>query len=122
MTRIDEYVDALPPWQQATVRELLDCVSDALPQADLSIKWSQPVFTTNGPCVFIKPARAHVNLGFWWGAKLANPDGILEGSGDKMRHIKLREGDRIDRSRVQQLAREADRLNHELGNPTTTRA
>ena len=32
----------------------------------------------------------HVNLGFNWGATLADPDGILEGSGKQIRHISIR--------------------------------
>lgn len=39
---------------------------------------------------YIAPAGEHVNLGFFYGADLDDPDGLLEGSGKAMRHIKLR--------------------------------
>jgi hypothetical protein len=32
----------------------------------------------------------HVNLGFYYGAELWDPEGLLEGTGKKMRHIKIR--------------------------------
>jgi len=35
----------------------------------------------------------HVNLGFFHGAALSDPEGILEGTGKKLRHIKLQEID-----------------------------
>jgi hypothetical protein len=34
--------------------------------------------------------KAHVNVGFFRGVELADPDGLLEGSGKLMRHVKLR--------------------------------
>ncbi|HTY49256.1 MAG TPA: DUF1801 domain-containing protein [Steroidobacteraceae bacterium] len=34
--------------------------------------------------------RAHVNVGFFQGAALADPAGLLQGDGKFMRHVKLR--------------------------------
>jgi len=34
--------------------------------------------------------KAHVNVGFFQGAELADPAGLLEGDGKFMRHVKLR--------------------------------
>ncbi len=39
---------------------------------------------------YIMPHKQHVNLGFFYGASLDDPSGLLEGSGKKMRHIKVR--------------------------------
>jgi hypothetical protein len=33
--------------------------------------------------------KAHVNVGFFRGAEIADPDGLLEGAGRFMRHVKL---------------------------------
>ena len=40
--------------------------------------------------LYIAMASAHVNLGFCRGAAMADPEGVLEGSGRAMRHIKFR--------------------------------
>ena len=32
----------------------------------------------------------HINLGFYWGAQMDDPEGVLEGSGKQLRHIKIR--------------------------------
>ena len=119
---VEEYLAKLPDWQRDLVNKLIPCVMSAVPEANLAIKWSQPVFTTNGPFCFIKPAREHLNFGFWWGAKVADPDGMLEGAGDKMRHIKIRESDEIDCAKLRPLIVDANRLNHDLGDPTKTKA
>ena len=39
--------------------------------------------------LYIAMASAHVNLGFCRGASMPDPDGVLEGSGRVMRHIKF---------------------------------
>lgn len=39
---------------------------------------------------------AHVNVGFFLGATLPDPAGLLEGDGRYMRHVKLRPGTAVD--------------------------
>lgn len=39
---------------------------------------------------YVNAFTAHVNVGFFRGAEIADPDGLLEGSGRFMRHVKLR--------------------------------
>ena len=40
--------------------------------------------------VYVMPQSEYVNLGFWHGACLPDPEGLLEGTGAKMRHVKVR--------------------------------
>ena len=40
--------------------------------------------------------RAHVNVGFFRGAELDDPTGLLEGTGKRMRHVKIRPGVGLD--------------------------
>jgi hypothetical protein len=39
---------------------------------------------------YVNAFRAHVNVGFFRGAELNDPSGLLEGTGKFMRHVKLR--------------------------------
>jgi len=39
---------------------------------------------------YVNAFRAHVNVGFFRGAELSDPHGLLEGTGKFMRHVKLR--------------------------------
>ncbi len=39
---------------------------------------------------YVNAFTAHVNVGFFHGAEIADPDHLLEGSGKFMRHVKLR--------------------------------
>jgi hypothetical protein len=38
---------------------------------------------------YVNAFKAHVNVGFFRGAELADPRGLLEGTGKVMRHVKL---------------------------------
>lgn len=45
---------------------------------------------------YVDAFRAHVNVGFFHGASLEDRAGLLEGSGKRMRHVKLRWGEPVD--------------------------
>ena len=45
---------------------------------------------------YVNAFSAHVNVGFYRGAEIADPEGLLEGTGKFMRHVKLRPEDDID--------------------------
>lgn len=38
---------------------------------------------------YVNSFKAHVNVGFFRGAEIADPEGLLEGTGKFMRHVKL---------------------------------
>jgi hypothetical protein len=44
----------------------------------------------DAPFAYVGAFKAHANVGFYHGATLADPAGLLEGSGKRMRHVKLR--------------------------------
>lgn len=45
---------------------------------------------------YVNAFTAHVNVGFFLGASLDDPTGLLEGTGRRMRHVKLRPGVPVD--------------------------
>jgi hypothetical protein len=45
---------------------------------------------------YVNVFRSHVNVGFFRGAELPDPDGLLEGTGRFMRHVKLWPGTNLD--------------------------
>lgn len=45
---------------------------------------------------YVNAFAAHVNVGFYNGASLDDPAGLLEGAGKRMRHVKLRWGEPVD--------------------------
>jgi hypothetical protein len=53
--------------------------------------------------VYVMPQRGQVNLGFFRGTSLDDPEGLLEGTGKAMRHVKVRSIEDADRSAVRDL-------------------
>lgn len=105
-------------WHAKKLNALLAAVKKAAPDAELSIKWGQPVFSVNGPMAFLRPAKAHVTLGFWRGVELDDADGVLEGDGTRMKHLKLGEDDPVDAKRIGAWVKQAAALNRQKGDPS----
>jgi len=51
----------------------------------------------------------HVNVGFFYGAALADPARLLEGAGKRMRHVKLRPAEPVDAAALTHLVTAAYR-------------
>lgn len=52
---------------------------------------------------YVNAFKAHVNVGFFLGAWLEDPARLLEGTGKRGRHVKLRPAAEIDRAALAQL-------------------
>lgn len=52
---------------------------------------------------YVDAFAAHVNVGFFHGADLPDPAGLLEGSGKRMRHVKVRWGRPTDEAALNAL-------------------
>ncbi|NRF67482.1 DUF1801 domain-containing protein [Aquincola sp. S2] len=67
-----------------------------------------PVACVNdAPFGYVNAFSAHVNVGFFQGATLPDPAGLLQGTGKFMRHVKIRPGLAIDTSALEALIQAA---------------
>jgi hypothetical protein len=57
----------------------------------------------DAPFGYVNAFKSHVNVGFFHGAALADPAGLLQGSGKRMRHVKLKPGSEFNRAALQEL-------------------
>lgn len=72
---------------------------------------------------YVNTFTAHVNVGFFHGAELADPAGLLEGTGKFMRHVKLKAENEIITAALEELIAKAyvemkQRVQAELTKPT----
>ena len=56
---------------------------------------------------YVNAFRDHVNVGFFRGAEIDDPAGLLEGTGKFMRHVKLRPEGPVDESALTKLIKTA---------------
>lgn len=52
---------------------------------------------------YVNAFKDHVNVGFFFGALLNDPAGLLEGTGKRGRHVKLRPGREVDSTALARL-------------------
>jgi hypothetical protein len=52
---------------------------------------------------YVNAFKHHVNVGFFRGAEIADPAGLLEGTGKFMRHVKLRPESQVDATALRKL-------------------
>ena len=118
---IEAYAETLGDWRGDAIREIDALVRKAAPKAKGSIKWAQPIYEQGGPFAWTKAAKGHVSLGFWRGAELPDPQHLLDGSGTRMRHVKILSPADIRKSQFTAWVREAVRLNETRGDPSKRR-
>jgi hypothetical protein len=63
-----------------------ECLHDGCPTACVQ----------DAPFGYVGAFSAHVNVGFFYGAMLEDPAGLLEGAGKRMRHVKLHWGQGVN--------------------------
>jgi hypothetical protein len=51
---------------------------------------------SDAPFGYVNAFKAHASVGFFHGAMLVDPAGLLEGAGKRMRHVKLRPGNDVN--------------------------
>jgi len=65
------------------------------------------VCVMDAPFGYVGIFKSHVNVGFFQGATLSDPAGLLEGTGKLMRHVKLRPHKPVNESALKALIERA---------------
>ncbi len=79
-------------------------VKKTAPEFTTTVQWGQSCWTLEGtPKVYIHAEPDHRHLGFYAGSKLADPDGLLVGSGKFVRKVKVFAAKDIPRSALVEL-------------------
>ncbi|HXJ63719.1 MAG TPA: DUF1801 domain-containing protein [Actinomycetota bacterium] len=118
---VEEYIAGVGGWRGGVMTELDALVRKAAPKAASAVKWAQPVYDQNGPMIWIKPFTKHVGIGFWRGAEMDDPKGLLRGDGDRMRNLPIHEGEKIPTTAIRGFVKQAIALNEAKGDPSARR-
>ena len=93
---IDRFLEAYTPDIRDLTHQVRALIASVTPDADEYLKLGWKViwygFGPKMPDQFavVMPTRNHVGLGFAYGSDLPDPRRKLEGTGKRMRHVKLR--------------------------------
>lgn len=93
---VDEVVDSYSVEVRGLADRVRALVRETLPEARETVKWGNPVFEyrQKGIC-YIQGQKGYLRFGFQQGVELDDPEGLLEGTGKTMRHVKLRSDEDI---------------------------
>ena len=97
-SRVDDYIDALPDWQQDMCRRVRNLVHAADPNVTETIKrTNRPYFTLDGNICALLAAKDHINV-FIYDPIAPDPEGIInQGQGNlTARAIQVRQGETIN--------------------------
>lgn len=95
--QITQYINAANNEQKEIMTSVRSILHQHVKDVKEEFKWSRPVFKTTDIFAYLQSNKNHVNLGFYKDLdKLEDPNGLLEGTGKNMRHIKLKSVSDID--------------------------
>jgi hypothetical protein len=92
--------DDLRPFAEAWFGRMRQCGTDV---RELMHDGCPVACVEDAPFGYVNAFKDHVNVGFFYGAMLDDPAGLLEGTGKRMRHVKLRPGREADRAALGDL-------------------
>ena len=105
------YVRDDNPALRKVVRTLRNFVKAAVPGTKETVNsWGIPTFERKDPFCFYMMGKNHVTFGFHYGTSLKDPEGLLEGTGKNLRHVKLRTMEDLERKGLKGLVLAAARL------------
>ena len=88
---VDAYLDGNDAALAAMVRPIVDALRGLGPDVREVMHDGMPTFCVGAAAfAYVAIFRAHANVGFFQAVDLPDPAGLLEGTGKRMRHVKLR--------------------------------
>ncbi|MBL8511299.1 MAG: DUF1801 domain-containing protein [Betaproteobacteria bacterium] len=87
---VDRWFDARPPELAALARRWFEVMRSAGPDVLDLLHDGHPTACVGDLAFgYVNAFKGHVNVGFFLGTSLADPAGLLQGSGRFMRHVKI---------------------------------
>lgn len=115
-SRIDDYIQTMPVWQQEISQKIRKLIHEAVPEIIETIKRkNRPYFTMNGNICALLGTKDHVNV-FIYDPIAPDPENIInQGSGNlTARAIQIYEGDTINENAFVNLIKSVA-INNERG-------
>jgi len=109
--QVQEWLQKLPADKKPIVDHLRGLIGSVMPEAHEIIYHDAlgygPTDAGFDRILYITVFEKHSNLGFFYGGYLDDPEGLLIGSGKRMRHIKIRSIQDCDNPAIKSILEQA---------------
>ena len=110
-TKKSSYLKDENPELRQVVTAVRKLVRETVPGTRVTVNsWGVPTFEAKNPFCFYMVGKHHVTFGLHFGTSLADPEGLLEGTGKNIRHVKLRTVEDLEQKGLRKLVAAASRL------------
>jgi len=104
------YLADQPPKNRTLIRALRAFVKRTAPELVEAVKWGNGCWVNGkAPVAYVYSDTDHVQFGFFRGSSLKDPQHLLQGKGQYVRHVKVRKVADIDEKAFGALLRQAAR-------------
>ena len=111
---MEDYIHSFAPELQAIIGALREMAKKSMPDAYEMIYHGAIGYSLrtspSGLFCYIAPQKSYVNLGFYYGVYLDDPQHLLVGEGKRMRHVKVRSREDAGNPAFEELLKEAWRV------------
>ena len=112
----EEVIASATPEIQALTRDARALLANVMPGIT-EVPWARQKIAGYGVgpkkmsehFCYLAPFKKHLNLGFFYGADLPDPQSLLEGAGKDLRRIKIRSAEQLKQPAVRALIEQASR-------------
>lgn len=93
--KVTEYIGNAADEQIEILEALRKLIHETVDNVSEEIKWGFPVFAQTKDFAYFRFTKKHITLGFYNIDKIKDPDNLLEGTGNTLKHIKIKRKDEI---------------------------
>lgn len=94
--KVTEYINSAPTEQALLLETLRQLIHNSIPGATEDLKWGIPVFSKTKIFTYLRSTKNHVALGIYNINRINDSNGLLEGTGKNMKHLKIKKMKDID--------------------------
>ena len=93
---VTNYINNASEEQIKLLEILRQLIHESVSNISEAIKWGFPVFSNKKDFVYFRCSKKHITLGFYNFEKIEDFENLLEGTGNTLRHIKIKSKDDIN--------------------------
>ena len=100
--KVTEYINKTSTEQGGILNSLRQLIHETISGTTEDIKWGIPVFIKTKIFTYLRSTKNHVALGLYNIDRINDPNGLLEGTGKNMKHLKINKAEDIDEGLIKE--------------------